>query len=207
MNSLSLEKFEELIKQLHTIVDLRDPDLFANGFIPGSVNLKLNSNFQDRAKYFLQKDQAIILVADENNEEKSIEFLKNLKYSNIKGYLKNGISTWILNEKPIDLVIAIDAEELALEIKYGDLIYYDIRSNDDYKNSHIYKSSNFSTDELILDTDLIDDLKTTCIYDYDGCLSMSLISYLKTHRKHNLYHVKGGFNAIRENSEIELALK
>ena len=165
----------------------------------------LNDKFQERADHFFQKDQAIILVADDDKEEQSLEILKKLKYTNIKGYLKNGISTWLLKEKPIDLVISIDAEELAIEIKFGDLIFYDIRSKEDFKISHIKKSTNLSTDELIADTDLIDNLKTTCIYSDDGCLSMSLISYLKTHKKHNFYHITGGFNRIKGNTDIEFS--
>jgi hydroxyacylglutathione hydrolase len=204
-NSLSLEEFESLSKELHTIVDLRDPDLFATAFIPGSINLMLNDKFQERADHFFQKDQAIIIVADDDKEEESIETLKKLKYTNIKGYLKNGISTWLLKEKPIDLVISIDAEELALEIKYGDLIYFDIRSESDFNASHIKKSTNLTIDGLIADTDLIDDLKTTCIYSDDGCESMSLISYLKTHKKHNFYHITGGFNGIKGNMDIEFS--
>ena len=62
-----------------------------------------------------------------------------------------------------------------------------------------------STEELIKDTDLIDDLKTTCIYSNDGCESMSLISWLKTHKKHNFYHIIGGFNGIKGNPDIEFA--
>jgi hydroxyacylglutathione hydrolase len=204
-NSLSLEEFEALSKQLYTIIDLRDPDLFSAAFIPGSINLMLNDKFQERAGYFFQKDQAIILVADDDKEEQSIEILKKLKYTNIKGYLKDGISTWLLREKPIDLVISIDAEELALELKYGDLVYYDIRSKEDFKLSHIKKSINLTIEELIGDTDLIDDLKTTCIYSDDGCESMSLISWLKTHKKHNFYHITGGLNGIKENPDIEFA--
>jgi len=206
-NSLSLEKFEELSKQLYTIIDLRDPGLFSTAFIPGSINLMLNDKFQERADHFFQKDQALILVTDEGLEEQSIEILKKLKYSNIKGYLVNGISTWILKGKPIDLVISIDTEELALEIKYGDLIFYDIRTKEDFKISHIKNAKNFTTDELINDTDLIDDLKTTTIYCDDGCLSMSLISYLKTHKKHNFYHVSGGYKAIMGNPDIEFSPK
>ena len=204
-NSLSLEEFEELSKQLYTIIDLRDPDLFSTAYIPGSINLVLNNNFKEVAEHFIQKDQAIIVVADEGKEEQSIEILKKLKYSNIKGYLNNGISTWLLKDKPIDLVISIDDEELALEIKYGDLVYYDIRSKEDFKISHIKSSKNISTDELIADIDLIDDLKTTCIYSNDGCESMSLISYFKTHKKHNFYHIKAGFDGIRANKDIELS--
>lgn len=204
-NSLSLEEFEELSKQLYTIIDLRDPDLFSTAYIPGSINLVLNNNFKEVAEHFIQKDQAIIVVADEGKEEQSIELLKKLKYSNIKGYLNNGISTWLLKDKPIDLVISIDDEELALEIKYGDLVYYDIRSKEDFKISHIKSSKNISTDELIADIDLIDDLKTTCIYSADGCESMSLISYFKTHKKHNFYHIKAGFYGIKANKDIELS--
>ena len=204
-NSLSLEEFEALSKQLYTIIDLRDPDLFSAAFIPGSINLLLNDKFQKRADHFFQKDQAIILVAEDDKEEQSIEILKKLKYTNIKGYLKDGISTWLLREKPIDLVISIDAEELALELKYGDLVYYDIRSKEDFKLSHIKKSINLTIDELIGDTDLIDDLKTTCIYSDDGCESMSLISWLKTHKKHNFYYITGGFNGIKGNPDIEFA--
>lgn len=204
-NSLSLEEFEALSKHLHTIIDLRDTDLFSVAFIPGSINLMLNEKFQERADHFFEKDQAIIVVADEDKEEESIEILKKLKYTNIKGYLRNGISTWLLKEKPIDMVISIDAEELALELKYGDLIYFDIRNKEDFRISHIKKSTNLTTDELIADIDLIDDLKTTCIYSDDGCLSMSLISYLKTHKKHNFYHITGGYNGIKGNTDIDFA--
>jgi hydroxyacylglutathione hydrolase len=205
--SLSLEEFEELSKKHHTIVDLREPDLFGTAYIPGSINLMLNEKFQETADHFFQKDQAIILVTDEGQEEQSLDTLKKLKYTNIKGYLANGISTWVLKHKPIDVVISIDAEELALEIKYGDLNIYDIRSKENFKILHLKSAKNYNIDELILDHDLIDELKTTAVYCDDGCLSMALISYLKTHKKHNFYHISGGYKKIMGDPDIEFSSK
>jgi hydroxyacylglutathione hydrolase len=201
-DALTLEEFIKKQESGYQVIDLREPEGFAEEFIPGSLNIVMDDDFLDIAKYFIYKTQKLILVSEPGWEDYSIRKLRAFGYSEIAGYLASGIKPWIEHNKPIDVVISIDADEMALDLKYGKQLYYDIRDNASFEKLHMEEAENIEPIVLIEDPAVIDDDKIICIFCDDGKLSMALISYLKTHKKHNLHHIIGGFEAIRKNSEI-----
>jgi rhodanese-related sulfurtransferase len=204
VQSLTVYEFEKLVHEACTIIDLRDTSLFAEEFIPGSINIPLDKDFDSIAPYFIFRDQALLLLTEAGSEEESVAVLQKKKYTNIKGFLKGGFQAWLQAGKAIDVVISITDEELLLEIRHGKLDYIDLRPADEYVLKHLPFSENTGVAELANEPDKISNAVTTCIYCSNGKLSMALISYLKSCKRHNFYHVAGGFESIRDNKDIEL---
>ncbi|MFC2114089.1 rhodanese-like domain-containing protein [Bacteroidota bacterium] len=202
--AFSASDVEQLLKTGYRVLDLRHPEIFAFSFIPGSLNLVLDENFEKHAKKFLFKDEAIILVTDNDLGEESLYELEKLGYQNIRGYLKGGIDSWISAGKLIDVVISVLPDEMDIEMRHANLHVYDIRLKTDYDKGHLVESEFIKPNVFIEDYSIIDDHEYAAIVCKDGQLSMSLISFLKINGKHNLYHVTGGFAEIKKYPEIEL---
>lgn len=202
--SLTISELQDLRNKGHLLLDLRSPEEFAKDHIPGSLNIELNENFLSIAKYFIFKDQAIVINTEKGKGEDNISKLFAHNYNNLGGYLEEGLSIWCKNNKAIDLVISIDIEELSIEIKHSNMILYDLRPKEDFQRLHVEGSQNIKIDDLLDDFELIDNKNPTCIYCSDGQLSMSMISFLKINGKNNLYHVSGGFERINQEKSIPL---
>jgi hydroxyacylglutathione hydrolase len=205
--ALKLEDFKKLMKEDYQVIDLRENDSFCEAYIPGSINIPLDDDFTEIARYFIFKSEKLLLVTEPGWEDYSFRKLKTMNYKALAGYLYGGFPTWNDNNQPIDVVVSIDAEEMELDLKYGNQVYYDIRSENEFDASHIENSENVEPIVLIEDPSLIGDKINICMYCSNGKLSMSLISYLKTRRKHNIHHIRGGFIAISGQSGIPLVLK
>jgi len=204
IQAFSPNEFEQLLTKGYRSIDLREPDVFALSFIPSSLNLILDDSFEKNAKKFLFKDEALLVVAEEGCEEDCIFEMEKLGYLNVRGYLKGGIESWINTQKPIDVVISILPDELVIEMKFGNLYVYDIRSKTEFDKGHLETSEHLKPELMIADYSVIEDNEYSALVCGDGRLSMSLASYLKKNGKYNLYHAQGGFREIRKYPEISL---
>ena len=204
--SLHIDEFIALKDEGYQVLDLRNPADFGEAFIPGSLNIAMDDDFTDMAKYFIFKTQKLILIAEQGWEEYCVRKMKALDYKKVGGFLFGGMKTWIEHNKPIDVVISVEADELAMDLKYDDRVYIDIRNSAEYEKSHMQESDNVDPIVLIEDPDILDDKTLSCIFCANGKMSMALISYLKTLNKHNIHHVSGGYREIQNNPDIPLVV-
>lgn len=193
----TIEKFEDLRNKGFLAVDLREPEVFAQGHIPCSINLYFKE-FSQLAPLFLFKDQSFIIIHDD-----VIDHIQGLaKYPHIIGYFKDGYNKWMKGTFPFDMVISISPEELLLEQKHGKIVVYDLRSKADYDKNALENAFHINTHNIITDHEFMNEHSNICIYCKDGALSMSLISYLKTKNIHHTYHLSGGFKAMTKYRDL-----
>ena len=200
--AIHIDTFKEYRKEGYSIIDLRPTETFARGFVPGSVNIPLGKSFDMIADLLVFKNQHILLVSAPGQGKEGYEELVKKGFTNILGYLDGGFEHWQNAGEQVDLVISISTGELELEIYHGDLFLIDIREKNAYEVQHVKNSLNFEPEVLIDNYDRIDEAITNCIFCANGEISMSLISFLKFHGKHNIYHVSGGFGKIRQNKGV-----
>lgn len=204
---METDKFKECIKKGFRLIDVRPPVEFANGFIPGALNIPFTDpeNFIEMFRKFIGKDRSFLLVDDETIDNNTFEFLLKNGFDNIKGVLNGGMLTWENSGMRLDMVIAPDMEEFILDLKHDDEIrLVDIRTAKEFDNSHIEKAENVPLAKILKDVNLMLDGKIYYLYCRDGMDSMTIISYLKLHNKHNFYYLEGGFDFLKEQDGISV---
>lgn len=204
LKQISLENFKDFIAKGYRIVDLRSLDEFCISFIPGSVFINIDNDFEKNIHDFLYPDQAILVVCHPDNEQVITERFLKAGFNNIAGMLEGGFDTWLKSGGPIDVVISISGEELLLDLKYGKVQLIDIRPKAEYDLRHIEDSDNLTIEMIISHYDQIDSKGEICLICQDGYKSMSLISYLKINNLHNIYHLEGGFSSIAFHPDFEM---
>jgi glyoxylase-like metal-dependent hydrolase (beta-lactamase superfamily II)/rhodanese-related sulfurtransferase len=198
-NPLSLEKFEQEIKQGATIIDTRIADIFEYGFIPGSLNFGLNGQYAIWAATILDLQTKIILVCKPGTEKESIERLSRVGFDQIISFLDGGFETWLNAEKRYDMVISISSEELALDSKHNPkAIILDVRKASEYKDGHVARAINIALNELLDKAEEIDKQQECLVYCAGGYRSMIAASILKQKGFQNIKNVWGGYNKIKE---------
>ena len=79
---LSLNEFMKLSEDCF-ILDTRDMSIFEKGFVPGSINIPLSSQFAIWTASLLVNDEKIILITNPGTEEEALKRLLRTGVSNI----------------------------------------------------------------------------------------------------------------------------
>lgn len=206
LTPLSVEALKTASNNEALIIDTRNANEFVNGFIPGSIFIGLEGRFAEWAGSLLPFDKDILLVADEGMEQEAAIRLARVGFSRMTGYLKGGLAAWKAAGEEIDLIVNVEADELAMDIPFDDqLLVVDVRREMEFADGHVLEAVNLPLNEMIDPASManFDDKQNLYIHCAGGYRSVIAASMLKRQGIHNLRNVLGGWNAIKEQEKIE----
>lgn len=205
--ALTIQEFREKIKQNFFILDTRNPLEFTEGFIPGSVSIGLEQELEKWAAILLPHEQSILLVTETGKERNCLNILNHAGIENIAGYLQGGFETWLNAGESIDLIINIEADELAMDLPFDEnLIVVDVRTNKEYEGGHVKDSTNIPLKDFADVAQIASLEEDQNIYLLGGEEYSSIIaaSILKMQGYHNLRNIIGGWNKIKSEENIPI---
>ncbi len=198
--ALSTGEFELLANQTGAVIlDARDSQIFAKGFIPSSINIGLNGQFAPWVGALIPDlTQPILLVVEEGDEEEAITRLARVGYDNTIGYLKGGIEDWKASGKDLDEVVSVSAEEFEGRINEDPLLsVLDVRKPGEYDAEHLELSLARPLDYINDWMEEIDPERTYYIHCGGGYRSMIAASILKARGFEKVVDIAGGYAAIK----------
>jgi hydroxyacylglutathione hydrolase len=205
MKALSVAAFKEQITTFEPIIlDTRNATVFTQGFVPGSISIGLEGRFAEFAGSILPFDQAILLVCEPGTEKESIVRLARVGFENIIGHLAGGFNTWLAAGETPDLIIDVEADELAMDIPFDpNMVIVDVRKTSEFDKGHIKEALTIPLDELTDPASManFDDNQNIYIHCAGGYRSVIASSLIKRQGIHNIRNVVGGFKAISELSD------
>jgi hydroxyacylglutathione hydrolase len=208
LTKLDVTSFKKAIADNTIILDTRPATIFTQGFIPTSIFIGLEGRFAEFAGTLLPIDKQILLVCDNDKAEESITRLARIGYDNVIGYLNGGFEAWQAAGETVDLIIDIEADELAMDIKFDEnMVIMDVRKQGEFdaghlKNARLNTLQDFITNPVIMAT--IEDEDNVYVHCAGGYRSVIACSLLKREDIHNVRNVLGGFGAIKDVPEIEI---
>jgi glyoxylase-like metal-dependent hydrolase (beta-lactamase superfamily II)/rhodanese-related sulfurtransferase len=194
---LSTDEFEFIANETHALIlDTRDPEVFAKGFIPNSINIGLNGNFAMWVGELIPDiKQEILLVTDEGKEEEALIRLSRVGYDYSIGYLKGGFESWKNDGKEFDTVNRISAEELALELAHQTILL-DVRKKSEFEAEHVIGAINIPLNDFYQHLSEIPTNDFFILHCAGGYRSMIAASMLKAKGYNNFVDVIGGMSEI-----------
>ena len=205
LKALTVAAFKEQITTFEPVIlDTRNATLFTQGFIPGAISIGLEGRFAEFAGSILPFDKAILLVCEPGTEKESIVRLARVGFENIIGHLAGGFDAWAKAGEPIDLIIDVEADELAMDIPFDpNLVIVDVRKISEFDKGHIKEALTIPLDELTDPASManFDDNQNIYIHCAGGYRSVIASSLIKRQGIHNIRNVIGGFKAISELSD------
>ena len=205
--ALSPEAFETAANETGALIlDTRDAEVFAKGFVPNSINIGIDGSFAPWVGSMIPDvKQEILLIADEGREEEVVTRLARVGYDHSIGYLKGGFNAWKEAGKEVDQVQRVSADELAdIVVKDNNANILDVRKESEFQSEHLWNVENAPLD-FINDSMLkIDKNKIYYVHCAGGYRSMIFVSILRARGYDNLVDVRGGFKAIKESGHFNL---
>ena len=205
--ALSVEQFKEKIDSGDLILDTRNQEDFTNGFIPGSIFIGLEGRFAEWAGKLLSFKDPLIVVTEEGKEEETIIRLARVGFENVKGYLKGGYAAWKAAGEKNDIIIDIDADELAMDIPFDDkLLVLDVRNPNEFNEGHVKEATNLPLPEMVDVAQIasLEEDQNIYVHCQGGYRSVIAASLLKRQGYHNLRNITGGWSSIQEQKNIEV---
>ena len=192
--------FVALAEQMEALVlDTRDAESFANGHIPGSINIGLDGQFAPWVGALIPDIlQNILVVAAEGREEETIKRLARVGYDRVLGYLEGGFASWLAEKRDFDTVKRINADELAAICTANpQATVLDVRKKSENYSERLPNAINLPLDDISHSFSELPEAETLYIHCAGGYRSMIFASILKSRGVHNLVDVRGGFGAIK----------
>lgn len=208
LQPLTVAEFKEKTKDEDTIVlDTRDSSVFTLGFVPGAISIGLDGRFAEWAGMLLPFDKPIVLVTAPGKEEETAVRLARVGFSIIEGYLQGGFEAWQNAGEKIDMIIEIEADELAMDLPHDpNLVVIDVRRETEFADGHIKAALNIPLADMIDPGSManLDDSQNLYVHCAGGYRSIIAVSLLKRQGIHNLRNVTGGWAKIQEQKGIEV---
>lgn len=206
-HSLSPEAFEAAANETGALIlDTRNPQTFAKGFIPNSINIGIDGNFAPWVGAMIPDiKQEILLVTDEGREEEVITRLARVGYDYTIGFLKGGFNAWKENGKEVDTIKSVNADELAEIMNKEKINILDVRKISEFQSEHLLDAENSPLDSINDGMIQLDKNKTYFVHCAGGYRSMIFNSILRARGYDKLIDVKGGFKDIKESGKFKVS--
>ena len=191
----------------YTVLDTRTAAAFVHGFIPGSLFIGIDSpRFGEWASLLLDKSSPLLLVSAPGTESNVASALQKAGLPEPAGYLEGGFEQWTAAGKAVDLIIEVEADELAMDIPFDDkLVVLDVRNETEYADGHVKDAQLLPLEDLAdrANIALFEEDQTVYIHCKSGYRSVIAASIFKKEGHHNLRNVAGGWDAIMQESRIQ----
>lgn len=205
--ALSPRAFETAANETGALIlDTRDPQTFAKGFVPNSINIGIDGSFAPWVGALIPDvKQELLIITEAGREEEVVTRLARVGYDYCLGYLDGGVEAWKNAGMEIDTIESIDADELAKrQAANPNLPVFDVRKKSEFESEHVDKAENAPLDFVNESMLRIPKDKTAYVHCASGYRSMIFASILRARGYDNLVEIKGGFKGIKESGKFTL---
>jgi glyoxylase-like metal-dependent hydrolase (beta-lactamase superfamily II)/rhodanese-related sulfurtransferase len=188
------------------LLDTRDPQTFAAGFVPNSINIGIDGGFAPWVGALIPDvKQALLLITEKGREEEVVTRLARVGYDNALGFLEGGFDAWKASGKEVDTIQSVTPDHLAEVQKANpDVKILDVRKPGEYTAEHIRNVQSAPLDYINDEMAHITKDEPVYVHCAGGYRSMIFTSILRARGFTNLIDVKGGFKAIQETGKFDL---
>ncbi len=197
---LSPEAFEAVANETDALMlDTRDAEDFAKGFVPNSVNIGLEGSFaQWVGEMIPDVKQPILLITYPGKEEEAITRLSRVGYDRTVGFLEGGFESWKKAKKPFENVDRITPEAFGKKYKTNDVLVIDVRKKSEFDSEHVIGAINVPLNEINQHLSQFPKDKPFVLHCAGGYRSMVAASILKQRGWEDFVDVIGGFDALKK---------
>ena len=197
--SLTPQEVNVRMQQGALVLDVRESTAFANGHVPGSLNIGLKGSYAPWSGSLIKPEHRLILVADGKEEiDEAVMRLARVGLENVTGYLDGGILAWNAAGLELESTPQISVAELYAQLNEDGrkLQVIDVRAPGEYESGHLPGAKNVPLPELERRVDKeLDSSQPTAVVCAGGYRSAAAASLLQRHGFKELYNIIGGTSA------------
>ena len=194
---LSVDRIGALVNGGALVIDTRPAAEFANGHVPGTLNIPLNRAFTTWAGWLVPYTQDYYLIIDDRCThclEEAVRDLAMIGLDRLGGYAgAEVLEQWQARGHAVGRVTQIGAASAARMLEAGSADIIDVRSRAEWDAGHIPGARHIALGEL---PDRLHDLSTNravIVHCQGGARSAIAASLLRTREFPQVINMTGGF--------------
>ena len=204
--ALPPKTFEAVANETRALIlDTRDAQVFAKGFVPNSINIGVDGSFATWVGTLVKElKQEILIIAEPGREEEVITRLARVGFDNTLGHLDGGFEAWEKAGKEVDTIESISVKSLLQKVKAGKVNIMDVRKASEFDSEHLVNAKNVPLDYINENMAEVDKDTPWYVHCRSGYRSMVFVSLLRARGYKNLIDVKGGLVEMQTNGGFEM---
>jgi glyoxylase-like metal-dependent hydrolase (beta-lactamase superfamily II)/rhodanese-related sulfurtransferase len=202
LQKLSVRAFKAAWAEEEALVlDTRTKEVFAKGFIPGSIYIGIDGTFAPWVGALIPDLKTpILFLAEPGQENEVVTRLARVGYDNPIGYLEGGLAAWIAAGEEVDTLEEISP--VAFEAKFDgkNLQVLDTRKASEFKTEALVGVKNFPLDFINRNMNQLDRNERYYLYCNSGYRSLIAASILKARGFDKVVNVTKGWQELKDTS-------
>lgn len=192
LKKLSFQELKDALDKGVKVLDTRDKNDFAAGFIPQSLNIQGNNSFATWAGWFLDYNEKFIILAEESELDDLTRKLMRIGLDNIYAYVPS-TSVWTDAGAKLETANIVTFDEVKKLIQ-EDIQIVDLRGLTEYNSGHIANANHVFVGTLLQNLDKISKDKKVLIHCLGGDRTTIAYSILLKHGFNNILNYSGGIS-------------
>jgi len=179
---VALDQARRVVAGGGVFVDLRSPDEFAAGHIPGSLSIPAGSSFATWLGWVVDLDRPVVfLLPSVDAWDEAIRQALRIGQESVAGYLDDGLATWTAAGLPIESNGRLTVGELAAAVDRGGPtrpLVVDVRQAGEFESGHVTEAWHVGAGDLLGRLqDLPRDraIATVCAAGYRASIAASIL--------------------------------
>jgi rhodanese-related sulfurtransferase/glyoxylase-like metal-dependent hydrolase (beta-lactamase superfamily II) len=196
MKELTAPEAVALAEHGAVILDSRDDQSFASGYIRGSVNVGLSGRFAEYAGEVMKPGTAIVIVSDAGFEREARTRLARIGFDNVVGCISNPELEMLNNPQLVEKQSRLSVESLAERMaSLRELVVIDVRNGGETALGMLPGARNIPLPALLREIPELDPNVPVVVNCAGGYRSSVASSLLKSHGFTDVSDLIGGYNA------------
>ena len=185
---LTREQFISAYDKGIKVIDTRSKVAFAQGYLPGSLNIQGNNSFSTWCGWLLNYQEQFMLVAEDAQMEDLTRKLMRIGLDNIYGYITDVDALGI----PLETADVIGLDEFTSYVSRDNIQIVDVRGLTEYEAGHVEGADHVFVGTIESNLDKISKDKQVVIHCQAGDRSALAYSVLAKHGFKNIKNFSGG---------------
>ncbi|WP_214815586.1 rhodanese-like domain-containing protein [Exiguobacterium sp. s59] len=187
------DRLDTLVEETQ-VVDTRKGEDFANGHVPGTINIPYNNKFVSWAGWLVNFDKDITVIASAENVDQVQTDLQSIGLDRLR---------FIVPVEELDPSLAtetytdVTAEEAIEAAEKGDVFVLDVRNATEWNASHYEKAERILLGKLTRDHEGLPKDQTIAVHCASGVRSRMAASVLQSLGYKDIHNILGGYGAMK----------
>jgi hydroxyacylglutathione hydrolase len=208
LRSIAPVELQAMLSEGEVALDVRPGEAFAEGHVPGSVNIALSGQFASWAGTVLGLTERPVLIAasDEQVEEARLR-LARVGIEALDGQLQGGVAAWKQAGLPLATIAEMSVTELDAKMRSGGVQVLDVRRAPEWEAAHIEDATWWPLDNFKVSPPEMDQDAPIAVHCKGGYRSMIASSLLQRAGYKHVINVVGGFDAWQQAKLPQVGLR
>jgi len=199
LKGVSPVELKALLEEGVIALDIRPPEQFAAGHVPGSVNIALSGQFATWAGTILGLSSRPVLIADSPDQLAEARLrLARVGIEAERGYLEGGVAGWKAAGFDLAQLSEISVNDLRQQLTKDKIRVLDVRREPEWMAGHIDGADWWPLDRFRVSPPEVDLTQPLAVHCQSGYRSMIACSLLQRAGFKNVVNVSGGFSAWQQ---------